>query len=125
MSRSRPASNGTATLSGTPAATHTAGPYTFTITASNGVSPESFQLFTLTVAAAKSSPPTGADLLDAAAHDAATMAVLADSDDDTISDTAAVTVTQPVPDCGRTSDETAVQRARKTLFASVADWSSE
>ena len=43
-------SKGTATLSGTPAA-GTGGTYLFTITAGNGVAPESFQLFTLTVAA--------------------------------------------------------------------------
>jgi hypothetical protein len=123
--------NGTATLSGTPSATDTAGTYKFTITASNGVLPESFQLFTLTVVDAKSSPPTGMDLLDAAAHDAATMAVLADSDDDTTSATAAVTVNSQSPAAAAGSEqlgvsaESAVQRARKTLFASVADWSSE
>ena len=97
--------NGTATLSGTPSATDTVGTYTFTITASNGVSPEAFQLFTLTVAAAKSSPPTGTDLLDAAAHDAATMAVLADSDGDTTSGTAAVTVTNQSPAVGAVSPQ--------------------
>ena len=46
-------SKGTATLSGTPAA-GSGGTYLFTITAGNGVSPESFQLFTLTVVAAES-----------------------------------------------------------------------
>lgn len=40
--------NGTATLSGTPAA-GTGGLYTFTLTASNGVSPNAFQTFTLAV----------------------------------------------------------------------------
>jgi sugar lactone lactonase YvrE len=40
--------NGTATLSGTPAA-GTAGKYTFTITATDGVSPKATQSFTLTV----------------------------------------------------------------------------
>jgi hypothetical protein len=40
--------NGTATLSGTPAS-NTGGVYTFTITASNGVSPNATQLFTLTI----------------------------------------------------------------------------
>jgi large repetitive protein len=43
--------DGTATLSGTPAA-GTNGVYTFTITASNGVSPDANQTFTLTVDAA-------------------------------------------------------------------------
>ena len=41
--------NGTATLSGTPAAIATAGMYTFTITAANGVSPSATQTFTLDV----------------------------------------------------------------------------
>ncbi len=42
--------NGTATLQGTPAAgTQSASPYTFTITANNGVNPNATQLFTLTV----------------------------------------------------------------------------
>jgi hypothetical protein len=40
--------NGTATLSGTPAP-GTGGVYSFTLTASNGVSPNAFQTFTLTV----------------------------------------------------------------------------
>jgi hypothetical protein len=43
--------NGTATLAGTPA-TGTAGTYTVTVTASNGVSPNATQSFTLTVDAA-------------------------------------------------------------------------
>jgi hypothetical protein len=101
------------------------GGYTFTITVGNGVSPEAFQLFTLTVAAAKSSPPTGTDLFDAAAHDAATTAVLGDSEGDTTGDTAAVTVTNQSPTTAAISAESAVQRARKTLFASVADWSDD
>ena len=42
--------NGTATLSGTPAAS-TAGTYPLTITAANGVAPNATQSFTLTVAA--------------------------------------------------------------------------
>ena len=69
--------NGTATFSGTPAA-GTAGTYIFTITASNGVSPGSVQLFTLTVAAT-SGMMAGTAPLDVALHDAAMMAVLADS----------------------------------------------
>jgi large repetitive protein len=47
--------NGTATLSGTPAA-GTAGQYGFTIQASNGVSPNPTQTFTLTVNAANQAP---------------------------------------------------------------------
>jgi RHS repeat-associated protein len=118
--------DGTAILSGKPSAMDTVGPYTFTITAGNGVSPEAFQLFTLTVAAAtKSEPPTGTDLLDAAAHDAATMGVLGDSDGDTTSDTVAVTVANQSPTAAAISAASAVERAKKTLFASVADWSSE
>ena len=73
--------NGTATVSGTPAAS-TAGTSSYLdIIANNGVSMEAIQLFTLSVAA-KSSTPAGSPL-DAAAHDAAMMAVLADSGDGT------------------------------------------
>ena len=43
------AANGSATLSGTPAA-GTAGTYPITLTASNGTSPDATQTFTLTVA---------------------------------------------------------------------------
>jgi dUTPase len=122
--------DGTATLSGKPAA-GSGGTYSLTITASNGVSPAAVQLFTLTVVAAKSSPLTGADLIDPATHDAAMTAVLADSDDDTIGGTAAVTVTNQSPTAAAispqlgVSTESAIQRATKTLFASVADWSGE
>ena len=117
--------NGTATLSGRASATDSVGTYTFTITASNGVTPAAVQLFTLMVVTANSGPLTGTDLVDAAAHDAATMAVLADSDGDATSDIAAVTVTNQSTTTAALSPESAVQRARKTLFASVADWSSE
>ena len=48
--------DGTATLSGTPAA-GTAGTYPITITASNGVSPDATQDFTLTVEPPPNSPP--------------------------------------------------------------------
>jgi large repetitive protein len=51
--------NGTATLSGTPAA-GSAGQYGFTITASNGVSPNATQTFTLTVMVLNT--PTGANV---------------------------------------------------------------
>jgi len=47
--------NGTATLAGTPAS-GSSGSYTLTITASNGLSPDASQKFTLTVAAATSAP---------------------------------------------------------------------
>jgi hypothetical protein len=69
--------NGTATLHGTPAA-GTGGTYNFTITASNGVLPESFQLFTLVVAAKPATAP-GVAMPNAATNDAALVAVLADS----------------------------------------------
>ena len=46
--------NGTATLSGTVAAA--AGSYRLTITASNGVSPDATQTFTLTVTGSKVAP---------------------------------------------------------------------
>jgi hypothetical protein len=57
---------GAATLSGTPAA-GSGGTYLFTITAGNGVSPESFQLFTLTVAAAESGNNTVTATIDSPA----------------------------------------------------------
>ena len=126
----RAGKNGTATLGGISAA-GSVGTYSFTITAGNGVSPAAVQLFTLTVVAAKSSPLTGADLIDPATHDAAMTAVLAGSDDDTTGGTAAVTVTNQSPTAAAISPqlgispESAVQRARRTLFASVADWSGE
>jgi RHS repeat-associated protein len=69
--------NGTATLSGTPAASAGGTSSYIDIVANNGVSIEAIQLFTLTVAA-KSNAPNGGPL-NAAAHDAAMMAVLADS----------------------------------------------
>ena len=47
--------NGRATLSGTPAA-GTGGTYTFTITATNGVSPDATQTFTLTVVGLPAAP---------------------------------------------------------------------
>ena len=47
--------NGTATLAGTPAS-GSSGSYTLTLTASNGVSPDANQTFTLTVGAATSAP---------------------------------------------------------------------
>ncbi len=53
--------NGTATLSGTPA-TGSEGPYPIVITASNGVSPDATQRFTLTVG----SPPTTSVLIPSA-----------------------------------------------------------
>jgi Putative Ig domain len=48
--------NGTATLAGTPAATDAPGPYTFTITAANGVGSNATQTFTLTVNPANAAP---------------------------------------------------------------------
>jgi hypothetical protein len=48
--------DGTATLSGTPDATDTTGAYPITITATNGVSPDATQSFTLTVNAAPLAP---------------------------------------------------------------------
>jgi hypothetical protein len=53
-------SDGTATLAGTPAA-GTEGTYPLTITATNGVSPDAMQNFTLTVAAASAPAITSAD----------------------------------------------------------------
>jgi hypothetical protein len=73
--------NGTATLSGTPAAS-SGGTYSFSIIAGNGVSPEAIQVFSLRVAA-KCATTRDTDPLAAATHDAALMAVLADSNDDT------------------------------------------
>jgi hypothetical protein len=74
--------NGTATLSGTPAAS-TGSTYSYIdIYASNGVLPEAVQFFTLTVGAS-SSVKAGVHLSNAATNDAAMMAVLADSSDDT------------------------------------------
>ncbi len=68
--------DGTATLSGTPAA-GSRSTYSFTIIASNGVPPESVQLFTLMVVAKSGTTPDMGSL-DAATHDVAIMAVLGD-----------------------------------------------
>ncbi len=69
--------NGTATVSGTPAASASGSSSYLDIIANNGVSMEAIQLFTLTVTAKSNAPGTGAT--NAATHDAALMAVLADS----------------------------------------------
>jgi hypothetical protein len=53
------------------------------------------------------------------------MAVLADSDGDTTNGAVAVTVSNQSPTTAVVSAESAVQRAKKTLFASVADWSND
>ena len=56
--------NGTGTLSGTPAAgSSTGSPYMFTFTASNGVSPNATQPFTLTISAAAPACGTGSESL--------------------------------------------------------------
>jgi hypothetical protein len=70
--------NGTATLSGTPAASTSGTSSYLDIIANNGVPIEAVQLFTLTVAAKSNAPAQSP--LDAAMHDAAMMAVLATSD---------------------------------------------
>ncbi len=58
--------NGTGTLAGTPAA-GTAGTYSITFTASNGIAPNATQSFTLTVAAS-TAPPAGAGELSSLAQ---------------------------------------------------------
>ena len=67
--------DGTATLAGTPAS-GTWGSYPLTITASNGVSPDATQTFTLTVDAAAAAPViTSADAATFAAGHAGTFTV--------------------------------------------------